>query len=153
MNSRCSGMSAAFSMDDRSRFVFTASRSPIASYARTRAILVSRSTGSGVGAIFYWSGNKKVGEGRMTITDSQPDKSVRIRIEFMRPFKATNIAEFTFEPQGAATNVTWSMTGERNFVSKAFCLFINMDKMVGGDFEKGLSQLKSVVEKSTVEAR
>ena len=98
------------------------------------------------GAIYSWAGNKQVGEGRMTLTKSRPSDLIRIKLEFLKPFAATNTAEFTFQPEGHQTVVTWSMTGKHNFMSKAFCLFMNMDKMVGGDFEKGLASLKSVVE-------
>jgi hypothetical protein len=103
---------------------------------------------SGVGAIMSWSGNSKVGEGRMTITDSRPDDRIRIKLEFFRPFKATNTAEFTFTPHVDETAVTWTMTGERNFMCKGFSLFCDIDEMVGKDFDKGLSQLKSVVQSS-----
>ena len=101
---------------------------------------------SGTGAMFAWAGNKKVGEGRMTITESRPGELIRIKLEFLKPFKATNTAEFTFKSQGDQTVVTWCMSGRNNFFSKAFGLFVNCDKMVGGDFEKGLSQMKTVVE-------
>ena len=101
---------------------------------------------SGTGAIYSWIGNSKVGQGRMTILESRPSDMIRIRLEFLKPFKATNAAEFTFLPEGNQTAVTWSMTGTKNFILKAFGLFISMDKMVGGDFEKGLAQMKVVVE-------
>jgi uncharacterized protein YndB with AHSA1/START domain len=101
---------------------------------------------AGTGAIYTWTGNGKVGEGRMTMTESRPSDLVRIKLEFMRPFKATNTSEFTFKPEGNQTLVTWSMSGHNNFVFKAFGLFMNMDKMLGGEFEKGLTQMKSVVE-------
>lgn len=101
---------------------------------------------AGTGAIYTWSGNKEVGEGRMTLTESRPNELIRIKLEFFKPFRATNTAEFTFKPEGNQTTVTWSMTGENNFIAKAVHLFMNMDKMVGGQFEKGLAQMKSVVE-------
>lgn len=101
---------------------------------------------AGTGAVYAWQGNKDVGEGRMTITESRPGELVRIRLEFFKPFAATNTAEFSFKPSGDATAVTWTMTGQNNFVSKAICLFVDMDKMVGGMFEQGLAQMKSVVE-------
>ena len=101
---------------------------------------------AGTGAVYAWQGNKDVGEGRMTITDSKPAELVRIKLEFFKPFAATNTAEFRFKGAGDNTAVTWSMTGQNNFLSKAMCLFIDMDKMVGGMFEQGLSQMKSVVE-------
>ena len=101
---------------------------------------------AGTGAIFKWAGNKEVGEGSMTITESRPSDLIRIKLEFLRPFEATNSAEFTFKPEGNRTAVTWSMEGKNNFIAKAVCLFMNMDKMVGGQFEQGLAQMKSVVE-------
>jgi len=101
---------------------------------------------AGTGAIYTWAGNKEVGEGRMTLTESRPNELIRIRLQFFKPFTATNTAEFTFTPEGDRTVVTWSMTGEKNFIAKAVHLFMNMDRMVGGQFEKGLAQMKSVVE-------
>ncbi len=101
---------------------------------------------AGVGAVYSWAGNSKVGEGRMTITESRAPALIRIKLEFLRPFAATNITEFTFNPEGSGTRVTWDMTGKCNFMSKAFGLFMNMDKMVGGDFEQGLANLKAVSE-------
>src|SRR5712671_742677 len=86
---------------------------------------------SGTGAIYSWSGNDKVGEGRMTLTESHPSDIIRIKLEFLKPFKATSATEFTFKAEGNQTAVTWNMTGRNTFVSKAFCLFMNMDKMVG----------------------
>lgn len=101
---------------------------------------------AGAGAIYSWSGNNEVGEGRMTITESRPSDLIRIKLEFFKPFRATNTTEFTFNPEGDRTAVAWSMTGQNNFMAKAVHLFMNMDKMVGGQFEKGLAQMKSVVE-------
>jgi len=100
---------------------------------------------SGTGAIYAWAGNDQVGEGRMTVTGSRPDEFIRIKLEFLKPWEATNTTEFTFTPEGDRTAVTWSMSGENNFMSKAFGLFMNMDKMIGDDFEKGLAQLESAV--------
>ena len=101
---------------------------------------------AGTGSQYAWVGNKNVGEGRMTILDSRPAELVRIKLEFVKPFAATNTAEFRFKPAGSGTAVTWSMSGHNNFISRAMCLFINMDRMVGGQFEQGLSNLKNVVE-------
>jgi hypothetical protein len=95
---------------------------------------------AGTGAIYTWAGNDEVGEGRMTITESRPSELIRIQLEFFKPFAGTSIAEFTFEPQGNRTMVAWSMSGEKNFIAKAVHLFMNMDKMIGGQFEKGLAQ-------------
>ena len=103
---------------------------------------------AGTGAIYTWSGNNEVGEGRMTITESRPSDLIRIKLEFFKPFAATNTAEFTFKPEANQTVVTWSMFGEKNFMAKAIHLFMNMDKMIGGQFEKGLAEMKSVVEPS-----
>ncbi len=101
---------------------------------------------AGAGSIYSWVGNKKIGEGRMTLTESRADEMVRITLQFMRPFKATNTTEFSFVPQGDQTAVTWTMTGNNNFMAKAVCLAMNMDKTVGGEFEKGLAQIKAIAE-------
>jgi hypothetical protein len=101
---------------------------------------------AGKGAIFRWAGNEEVGEGSMMITESLPSALIRIKLDFLKPFEATNNAEFTFKPEGNQTAVTWSMEGQNNFIAKAFCLFMNMDKMVGGQFDKGLASMKSVAE-------
>jgi hypothetical protein len=101
---------------------------------------------AGTGAGFHWAGNKEVGEGRMTITESRPNELVRFRLDFLKPFAATNTAEFAFKPSGNQTVVTWSMSGERNFFFKAFGLFVNCDKMIGSDFEKGLANMKAIAE-------
>jgi hypothetical protein len=101
---------------------------------------------AGTGAALAWAGNRQAGEGRMTITESRPNELVRFRLDFLKPFAVTNTAEFTFTPQGDQTAVTWSMSGRQNFMAKAFCMFMSMDKMVGGEFEKGLAQMKSVAE-------
>lgn len=101
---------------------------------------------AGAGAIHTWAGNHEVGEGRVTIAESRPNELIRIKLEMFKPFAATNNVEFTFKPEGNQTVVTWGMTGAKNFFAKALHLFINMDKMVGGQFEQGLSQMKSVVE-------
>jgi len=103
---------------------------------------------AGIGAIYTWVGNNEVGEGRMTLTESRPSDLIRIKMEFYKPFAATNTAEFTFKPAGNQTAVTWSMTGNKNFMAKAIHLFMNMDKMIGGQFEKGLAEMKSIVEAS-----
>ena len=101
---------------------------------------------AGTGAAFRWSGNKDVGEGRMTITESRPNDLVGLRLDFMRPFAGTSIAEFRFVPDGDRTVVTWSMIGDKNFLAKAIHLVIDMDKMVGGKFDEGLAQMKAVAE-------
>ncbi len=108
---------------------------------------------SGPGASMAWAGNKKVGEGRMTITDARENERIQIKLEFLKPFKATNIAEFTFKAEGGQTAVTWAMTGKNNFMGKAFWLLMNCEKMVGGDFERGLANLNEVVGAKTVAAK
>ena len=100
----------------------------------------------GVGSSYSWTGNDDVGEGKMTITQSHPNEHVAIDLEFIKPFAAKNLTEFTLKPEGSGTNVTWTMAGKNNFIMKAFSLVMNMDKLVGGDFEKGLAQLKSISE-------
>jgi uncharacterized protein YndB with AHSA1/START domain len=101
---------------------------------------------AGSGAVSAWDGNKKVGAGRMTITESQAPELIRMRLEFLRPFKATNLVEFVFRDADNGAAVEWAMTGRNNFGSRIFCLFMNMDRLVGRDFEKGLAQLKALCE-------
>jgi hypothetical protein len=101
---------------------------------------------AGKGAIYTWAGNKEVGEGRMTITESRPSDLILIHLEFFKPMAGVSLTEFTFKPEGNQTVVTWTMTGKNNFIAKAMCLFMNMDKMIGGQFEKGLAAMKSIVE-------
>jgi hypothetical protein len=101
---------------------------------------------AGKGASYAWAGNKAAGEGRMTITDSRSSDLILIKLEFFKPFAAINTTEFTFKPEGSQTTVKWTMTGKHNFMMKAMCLFMNMDRMIGGQFEKGLATIKSLVE-------
>lgn len=101
---------------------------------------------AGKGAVFKWSGNDKVGEGTMMVAESRPGEFVRIDVEFVKPFEGKNTSEFTFKPAGGRTVVTWSSYGKHNFISKAMCLVMNMEKMLGPDMEKGLAQMKSVAE-------
>lgn len=100
---------------------------------------------AGKGAVYAWEGNKQVGAGRMEITDAATQKTT-IKLDFFRPFEAHNITEFRLTPRDGSTDVTWSMTGTNPYLMKVFGVFMNMDKMVGNDFEKGLSKLKSVSE-------
>ena len=102
---------------------------------------------AGAGAVMAWDGSKKVGTGRMTITESQPSGLIRFRLDFQKPMQSTNTAEFTFRPEGHQTVVTWSMAGKSCFMSKVFGLFVDFNKMCGCQFEKGLANLKSVTEK------
>jgi uncharacterized protein YndB with AHSA1/START domain len=101
---------------------------------------VYRGADSGLGATYEWKGNRKVGQGRMEITGDRPTEVVVI-IEFIKPFKATNTATFTLTPEGSGTHVRWSMVGPTTFMTKVMGIFKSMDKMIGPDFEQGLSQL------------
>lgn len=101
----------------------------------------------GVGAGFSWDGNNDVGMGRMTITESKPNELIRIKLEFKKPMEGTSTAEYTFQPEGEGTKMTWSMYGQHGFMGKVMCLIMNMDKTVGGQFEKGLDNIKTIVEK------
>ena len=102
---------------------------------------------SGVGAAYAWEGDKNVGTGKMTILEATAPRKVVIKLEFLKPFAATNTAEFTMQPDHGSTTVTWAMYGKSNFLSKVMCTFMSMDKMVGPDFEAGLASLKAVAEK------
>jgi hypothetical protein len=102
---------------------------------------------AGAGAVTSWVGNKDVGEGRMSIVESRPAELVRFKLEFFKPFAATNSAEFTFKEQGGRTAVSWSMSGRNNFVGKAMSVVFDFDKMIGADFEAGLASMKTIVEK------
>lgn len=104
---------------------------------------------AGKGAIYSWDGNKNVGAGRSTILESKPNERILIQLDFLRPFRATNNAEFTFRPAGDETAVTWTLTGKKpNLMFKAMHMFMNMDKMVGSQFEKGLADMKAIVERA-----
>jgi uncharacterized protein YndB with AHSA1/START domain len=100
----------------------------------------------GVGSVYEWAGNDQVGTGRMTIEESVPEKRIAIELEFLKPWEATNETSFTFTRDGDGVEVNWAMAGENNFMAKAASLFMNMDEMVGGDFEKGLAQLQKIAE-------
>jgi hypothetical protein len=101
---------------------------------------------SGEGASFRWDGNDKVGAGTMVITESKPVTRVATRTDFTRPFEGSSHSDFVFSEQGGQTNVIWSMFGKQNFIGKAICLFMPMEKVMGPEFEKGLAALKAVVE-------
>jgi hypothetical protein len=100
---------------------------------------------AGVGASTSWDG-PQAGTGRMTITATEPGETIDIRLEFLAPFEATNRARFTFVPAGEGTKVVWRMEGSNGFVGKALSLFMDMDEMVGSDFERGLASMKTVAE-------
>ena len=105
-------------------------------------------TTAGKGATYAWDGNKEVGQGSMEIQDSIPSSRVTIRLDFMKPFEAHNMVDFILEPQADTTKVSWNMRGPAPFISKVMQVFINMDNMVGRDFEAGLANMKAVAEKS-----
>jgi len=101
---------------------------------------------SGKGATYAWEGNGEVGQGRMEIADSAPPSKVAIKLDFVKPFEAHNLVEFVLEPDGDATRVTWTMRGDAPYFAKIIHLFIDMDRMVGKDFEAGLASLKATAE-------
>lgn len=101
---------------------------------------------AGEGAVYAWSGNPDIGAGRMTILESDAPSLVAIRLEFFRPFEATNAATFRFTPAPGGSTVTWSMDGANNVLSKTMSLFFDMDAMIGSDFEHGLAALKRLAE-------
>ncbi|MCU1567779.1 MAG: hypothetical protein JWQ56_2716 [Pseudarthrobacter sp.] len=100
---------------------------------------------SGVGAGYEWSGNRKAGSGTMEIVESEPSREIKVRLQFTKPFKALNPTTFTFTPVPGGTEVSWMMTGENKGAAKLFALFMNMDKLVGSDFERGLRSLSEAV--------
>lgn len=99
----------------------------------------------GVGAKYAWKGNRKAGAGTMEILEAAEPARIHLRLEFINPMKAVNPTTFTFASESGGTRVTWTMTGENKGLNRVFMLFMNMDKLVGGDFEKGLAQLAAVV--------
>ena len=105
-------------------------------------------TNQGVGTIYAWQGTGKVGAGRMEITNAHPDLEIIIQLDFLKPFEAHNTAEFTLTPQGQNTELTWVMHGPSPYISKLMGVFFNMDRMIGKDFEKGLNNLKLIIEQS-----
>jgi hypothetical protein len=103
---------------------------------------------AGEGAWYAWEGNRKAGKGRMEITDVA-DRTITIDLQFLKPFKSRSINEFTLQPRETGTLVTWTLTGPKTFLLKVMGVFMSMDKMLGGDFEKGLANLKAEVEADT----
>ena len=102
---------------------------------------------SGKGTMYAWQGNSKVGEGRMEIADASPPSKVTIKLDFVKPIEGHNTAEFTLEPKGDSTNVTWLMYGPSAYIAKVIGIFVSMDKMIGKEFETGLANMKAVAEK------
>jgi hypothetical protein len=107
---------------------------------------------AGPGAVYAWSGNSKAGEGRMTILESRPGESVSIRMEFFKPFAATNQATFTLAASENETRVTWSTEGENTLMGKAISAFLDMDSLLGKDFEAGLANLDTAAQSETRKA-
>lgn len=103
---------------------------------------------AGTGTAYSWAGNRSAGEGRATITESRPSELIRIRLDFVRPFAGTSIAEFDFAG-GRSDRRHLSLTGENNFVCRAIGLFVSTDKMCGKMFDAGLGDLKKIVESKT----
>lgn len=106
-----------------------------------------RGPAAGKGAISEWDGNKEVGRGRLEIMESSPMSKVVMNLEMIKPFEAYNVVEFTLEPHGQGTTVTWAMQGRLSYALKIVHVFFDADKMVGRDFESGLADLKALVEK------
>ncbi|KRR28586.1 SRPBCC family protein [Bradyrhizobium retamae] len=101
----------------------------------------------GKGAVYAWDGDKNVGSGRMDILEALAPSKIVIKLDFFRPFEGHNTAEFTMLPQGDGTHVTWLMHGPANFMSRLMQVFMNLDRMIGRDFEAGLANLKTLTEK------
>jgi uncharacterized protein YndB with AHSA1/START domain len=104
-------------------------------------------TSQGKGATYAWEGNGKVGAGSMELTESMPHSLVALDLHMLKPMKADNEVQFKLEPMAHGTNVTWAMDGQQPFIGKLMGVFMNIDKMVGGQFEEGLANLKRVAEK------
>jgi Polyketide cyclase / dehydrase and lipid transport len=102
---------------------------------------------SGKGAVYEWDGDKNVGAGRLAIANASPPSKVTLNLDMFRPLEAHNMVVFTLEPKGESTNVTWAMDGKVPYIAKIVHVFLNVDKMVGQDFEAGLANLKTVAEK------
>jgi Polyketide cyclase / dehydrase and lipid transport len=101
---------------------------------------------SGTGAVYEWAGNGNVGQGRMEIMESSSPSKVAIKLDFIKPIEGHNIAEFTLEPDGDVTRVTWAMYGPSPYIGKIISVFLDMDRMIGKDFEAGLANLKAATE-------
>jgi len=102
---------------------------------------------SGKGAVYEWEGNKEIGQGRMEIVATAPPSQLTLKLDFLKPFEAHNMVDFTLEPRGESTQVTWAIHGPSPFMAKVMGLVMDMDRMIGQDFEAGLASLKTVSEK------
>lgn len=101
---------------------------------------------SGKGAAHTWSGDSNVGAGRLEITDAVMPSRISMQLDMTSPMEAHNLVEFALKPNGSGTDVTWTMTGRSPFIAKVMCVFFSMDRMVGGEFDKGLASLKALAE-------
>ena len=102
---------------------------------------------AGPGAVYAWTGNDKVGAGRMEITAVTPPSRIEIKLDFLKPFESHNTTDFLLDTKGDTTTVTWNMHGPMPYISKLMTVFMSMDSMIGGDFEKGLAAMKATAEK------
>ncbi len=100
----------------------------------------------GVGAVYEWNGDKKAGQGRLEIVSVIPERRITIALSFLRPFEAHNTTEFELKQTGDSTHVTWAMHGPANYMTKVMTVFVSMDRLIGGDYEKGLANLKAEAE-------
>jgi len=107
----------------------------------------------GQGATYEWSGNEKIGQGRMSIVAARPPSEIDIQIEFLKPWSQTSRSQFLLQPEAGGTRVSWVMTGEQDFIGKAYGVFVNQDKLVGDQFAKGLGSLRLVAEEASVQAQ
>jgi uncharacterized protein YndB with AHSA1/START domain len=105
---------------------------------------------SGKGAVYEWDGDKNVGKGRMEIADTFPPSKVTLKLDMVKPFDVNNIVEFTLQPNAEATNVTWALNGHTPYLAKVVHVFLDMDRMVGKDFETGLANLKATAEREAL---
>lgn len=101
---------------------------------------------TGVGSVYEWNGNKEVGQGRMEITEANPSTDLQIKLDFLKPFEANNIADFKLQAGEKDCEVSWILSGPNPFMAKLMSVFVSMDDMVGADFELGLANLKTLVE-------
>lgn len=103
---------------------------------------------SGPGAIMRWAGNEKVGRGAMALTEAKPNEALKIRLDFIEPMEGTSDVNFAFAPEGQGTKVTWSIDGKQGFFERLICTImgIDLEQMIGGDYERGLAKLKTVAE-------
>ncbi len=101
---------------------------------------------NGKGAVYEWDGNAEVGKGRLEITESSPPSKVILKLDYVKPFEAHNTVEFTLQGKGDSTDVTWATYGPNPYIAKVMGLFFNMDRVIGGMFEQGLANLKTIAE-------